>query len=209
MSRNIWFDDNWRIVAKIATLLADCSKFILCTTGGSPGYYEKRRVLKGQIQRVGKLAAKLRDIKVKELCDHDPAANIYTAYTKLSQAKEAKEGRVSGWEIHFLGPCVEAMIVCFILPTALGGSDALVHIENVGRLTEWLDLYEKRLPSIFFRFKGLIADLLKATLMTIDEWREFAAETEASAKQGKILVVGPNLFRRWLTLIGIKPRANQ
>lgn len=58
--RNKWFADNFRLLAHLSTLIADCSELLLVMDRKAAGYYGRRRILIRQIQRVEKMSAKLR-----------------------------------------------------------------------------------------------------------------------------------------------------
>lgn len=80
-------------------------------------------------------------------------------------------------------------------------------MENVLALVAWLQSFEARQKGDF-EFTELAAAVFKATIVTSSDWRNFAAETEESADEGRIQVVEPLLFRRWLVLSGITPHVN-
>ena len=171
-------------------------------TFATPDYRTKRRKLVNETQRVDKICKKLRDTKVKELSPKDPEATIFSLYKELASAKETR----LDYPINFLEGFWQTMILCGVLRVALGGDGVEDVMEEAHTTAEWLHGLVTSLPPGELEFSGQTEDLLKATLMTSDDWRAFAAETQASAKQGMLKVAEPHLFRRWLTLAGIKPR---
>lgn len=200
--RRKWFKDSWRLQAHTTTMLANCSEFILALNPETPGYEEKRQRLMDEVLGVEKMCAKQRDAKIKELSDNDPDASILSVYEMLSKTKE---GRTT-YTIHYLEGYTSTMVCSSILRGALGGRGALEAIESACTFAEWLDKFVKSLPEGEFDFSVAAAEMLKATRVTSAEWRRFAAESEESAAQGRILVVDRSLFRAWLVLSDITPR---
>lgn len=98
------------------------------------------------------------------------------------------------------------MIICPVLRVALGGKGVVASLESTCKLIEWLDLFHKRMKPGESPFAGMCGRFIKATQANLDEWRTFAAETEASAEPRNIVLVEPCLFRRWLIDAEIKPR---
>lgn len=184
-------------------MLANCSEFILTSNPETPGYEEKRQRLMGEVLGVQKMCAKQRDAKIKELSDNDPDASIMSLYEMLSKTKE---GRTS-YTIHYLEGYTSTMVCSSILRGALGGCGALEAIESACTFAEWLDKFVKSLPSGEFGFSLAADEMLKATRRTSDKWRRFAVESEESAAHGGVLVVDRSLFRSWLVLSDITPRA--
>lgn len=160
-----------------------------------------RKRLIAQAQRVSKIRGKLEHAKLKELSGDDPEATIISVYEELGKTKEG----LYNYPIHFLEAYSATAIQCNLLRAALGDTDAVAMIEDAFKLVEWLDLFEKRFSPDDFGLGNEIKQLLKATLSTADEWRTFAAEAERSAEQGRVQVVEPQLFRRWLFLSDINP----
>lgn len=136
------------------------------------------------------------------MAENDPAATIYSVYEKLG---ETTEGRLS-YQINYLAVYVKDDIICGILQSALGGEGAVAAAERAISLAEWMDAFRNKLPSEETCFSEEIQDILRSTVEIADEWRAFAAETEAGAKQGRTQAIDSDLFRRWLTMSGITPR---
>ena len=200
--RTKWFLDNWHLAALTTTLLANCSEFILRGNCTNPDYKNQRQKMINQIQCVDSFNTELRDAKIKELSNNDPNTTLLSLYEELSQSKE---GRLD-YPIHYLQFYTDAMLCCYILQAALGGCGALAATERAYRFAEWFDLFVKRLPPGEFKLSVTAEAMVKATLATSDQWREFATEAEAYAEQGRLLTIEPYLFRSWLLLADIKPR---
>lgn len=200
-ARNKWFTDNWRLIALTTTLLAECSNFILNMNQEAPRYKTTRKKLIAQVQRVNNIREKLERAKLRELSSNDPKATLISVYEELSKTEESRDD----YPIYFLETYSCARIQCGMIRAALGGSDTAATIEAAFTFAEWLDLFAKRFSPDGFGFGHQTKEMLKATLSTADEWRRFAAEAEESAGQGRVQVVHPQLFRRWLILAGIKP----
>lgn len=200
--RNKWFVDNFRLLAHLSTLIADCSELLLVMDRNGIGFNPRRRILTGQIQRVEKMSAKLCDAKVKELSESDPEADLFAVFDKLSESEEDRKG----YPFNYLAAYVEAMIICPVLRVALGGKGALASFENTCTLVEWLDQFHKRMKPGESPFAGLCGRFIKATQANADKWRVFAAETEACTEPRNMMLVEPDLFRRWLIDAEIKPR---
>lgn len=150
-----------------------------------------------------KTTVKLCNDRVQQVSENDPAATIYSVYEKLG---ETTEGRL-GYEINYLAVYAKDEIICGMLHSALGGEGAVAAAQRAISLAQWMDAFRNKLPQEETCFSEDVQEFMRSTGGLEDEWRAFAAETEASAKQGRTQAIDPDLFRRWLIMSGITPRA--
>lgn len=198
-----WFLDNWRLHAITATLVYECSHFILNIPKSAPGYNERRRQLLVQIHSAEKLCTKHCDAKVKELSNNNPRATIFSVYETLSQTKEDR----AGCQINYLSVFSHMRVICLVLRVAFDGKAVVTVFENALTLVAWLQSFEAK-QGDDFEFTELATAVFNATIATASEWRHFATTTEENYNQGRLQVVEPLLLKRWLILSGVTPHIN-
>lgn len=183
------------------TLLAECSKFILNVAATAPDWAGRRRKLPTQLTRLEQVCIQGREQRLKELAD-EPGADIYSVFEQLSSAQEG----LRDYRLHLLALYPRDQLLYHVLRIALGGTGAAAAAESAKELAEWFDAFGKRYTRAQFEYSPIFKQSLAGYLETAHVWQFFAREAETAAANGRPRVVDALFFKRWMTVVGIKPR---
>lgn len=112
-----------------------------------------------------------------------------------------------GVTINYLNAYPGSFIIFDLLRVALGDRRAIEAADSAHELARWLDSFARReQPNRYYSLDIITSGILRATLETRDEWRDFAFRVETKDPQQQPLVIGMEAMERWLKLAGVTTR---
>lgn len=201
--RGTMFVRAWQLNLLTYTLLADCSRFIADMNAPTKNLFERRLALLNRLDRLEKTWSERCEEKIRAVMGDDAEADLMSMFEKLSEATEFSVGCT----INYLNAYPGSFIIFDVLRVALGHRRAMEAADDAHELATWLDSFARReQPHTYYCMDAITSGILRATIETRNEWRDFAFKVETRDPQKQPLVIGMEAMERWLRLAGVTTR---